>query len=165
VATAIFLTLSTSTSTSAAAAKPRTDNLDSLGSAPGNESHTSDLNAEVHEATRNEAGNLLSITWSIENTGSEDTSITWIGDYSYEYDGPYFSGVIATSEDGSERYHPIMDENQACLCSGDINSDFRIRLEPDEQIAYWSMFSVPTDVDSVSVEIPGFEPIEDIPIS
>lgn len=58
-----------------------------------------------------------------------------------------------------------MDGDGACLCSGISSIDFKDRIHPDEQVAYWSMYSVPEDVDAITLEIPGFEPIEDIPIS
>lgn len=77
----------------------------------------------------------------------------------------YFSGVTAISSDGSNRYHPVMDGENDCLCSGKLSIDFKENIGPGEQVAYWSMYSVPEDVDAITLEIPGFEPIEDIPIS
>ncbi len=77
----------------------------------------------------------------------------------------YFSGVTITSHNGTMRHHPIMDENGGCLCSGNLSFDFKEEIHPGEQVAYWSMYSVPEDVDTITLEIPGFEPIEDIPIS
>ena len=58
-----------------------------------------------------------------------------------------------------------MDATGACLCSGNLSFDFKEKIQPGEKVAYWSMYSVPEDVDAITLEIPGFEPIEDIPIS
>lgn len=71
---------------------------------------------------------------------------------------------MADPDEGT-RYHPIMDENGSCLCSGSISNDLVQNLGSGDEVAYWSLFSVPDDIDSVTVEIPNFDPIEDIPIS
>ncbi|OLT24669.1 hypothetical protein BJF83_06545 [Nocardiopsis sp. CNR-923] len=89
----------------------------------------------------------------------------WLRDRSYTYAGQNFAGVTATSPETGTRYHPVMDGEGACLCSGSTSNDLVQILNPGEQVAYWSLFSVPTDLDSVTVEIPNFDPIEDIPIS
>ncbi|WP_231640553.1 hypothetical protein [Nocardiopsis sp. NRRL B-16309] len=148
----------------AAAIAPNATDLDSIGSANGIDSQ-SELTANVHHAERNDAGNLLSVTWSIENPTTDPVVVTWLADRTYTYSGPYFSAVTALSSDGSTRFHPIMDGSGECLCSGNTSSNFSERVEPGESMAYWSMFSVPSGVESVSIEIPGFEPIEDVPIS
>ncbi|MFE3457673.1 hypothetical protein ACFXKD_09005 [Nocardiopsis aegyptia] len=148
----------------AASITPNATDLESLGSASGTESHA-DLIANVHNAESNDAGNLLSVTWSIENPTTDPVVVTWLADRTYTYSGPYFSAVTALSSDGSTRFHPIMDGSGECICSGNTSSNFSERVEPGESMAYWSMYSVPNDVESVTVEIPGFEPIEDVPIS
>ncbi|WP_241480186.1 hypothetical protein [Nocardiopsis halotolerans] len=153
------------TGVSAATPYPQAENLDILGAVEGRSNRSTGLTAEVHQAERNQSGNLLSITWSISNSGDERVVLTWMDDRSYAYEGPYFSGVTAVSSDGNTRYHPVMDGMGACLCSGNLSGDFVQRVEPDEKIAYWSLFSVPDDMDTVTIEIPEFDPIEDVPIS
>ncbi|GAB3700369.1 hypothetical protein GCM10028793_26670 [Nocardiopsis oceani] len=123
------------------------------------------ITAEAHLAERNERGNLVSITWSLENSTDDAVNISWLSGTSYMYDGPFYSGVTAESADGSQRFHPVMDGAGNCVCSGMVSADFKERLQPADKVAYWSMFSVPEDVDEVTLEIPEFEPIEDIPIS
>ncbi|WP_241479645.1 hypothetical protein [Nocardiopsis lucentensis] len=162
--TALLLT-NTPGSTGASSTPPLKTNLDSLGSAYGNWPRSNGLNAHVHQANRNESENLLSVVWSIENPASQSVSITWIADRSYTYTGPYFSGVTVVTTDESSRFHPVMDGAGSCVCSGDTAHDFKRQIPPNEQVAYWSLFSVPSDVESVTVEIPGFDPIEDVPIS
>ncbi|MDT0327591.1 hypothetical protein [Nocardiopsis lambiniae] len=121
--------------------------------------------AEANQADRNKEGNLLSLTWSIKNEGSERVVLTWLAGKSYLYSGGNYAGVTIVDPEGNSRYHPIMDNLGSCLCSGSSSSNFKKRIEPGEQVAYWSMFSVPKNVESVTLEIPGFEPIEDIPVS
>ncbi len=58
-----------------------------------------------------------------------------------------------------------MDGKGYCLCSGEESNELIKVLDPGEKIAYWSLFSVPEDLEAITVEIPNFDPIEDIPIS
>ncbi|WP_306369181.1 hypothetical protein [Nocardiopsis sp. CC223A] len=150
---------------SSASPMPSARDLDVLGSSQGNGRQSGNLTAEVNQAENNSQGNLLSVTWSIENTGTERVVLTWLEGKTYTYSGANYAGVTITQSNGGTRYHPVMDGSGECLCSGDNSSTFRERIEPGEKISYWSMFSVPTGVERISVEIPGFDPIEDIPIS
>lgn len=108
---------------------------------------------------------FLSITWGIKNVGDSDAGIIWLRDRSYSYSNPNYAGVTVTNESSGTRFHPIMDGNGECLCSGPTSSNITQQIDPGSQVAYWSLFSVPEDVETVTVEIPEFDPIEDIPIS
>lgn len=162
VALAVSLLLSTGVS-----ATPTTHagDLEALGTGQGNNQESASLLAEVNSIERNSAGNIVSVVWSIENQGDSDVVLTWLHDISYAYTGPYFSGVTSTSSDGGTRYHPLMDGEGKCICSGETNSDFRTLIDSNEKLTYWSLFSVPGEFESLTIEIPGFEPIEDVPIS
>lgn len=164
--TVIAATLPFATVSSAAALPlPKTDHLDSLGTSESNDADSENLSSEVHAAERGESS-MLAVTWSIENNGESRVAFDWPSGTTYMYSNSlYYSGVTATSSSEGMRFHPIMDSNGECLCSGDTSLDFKGQIGPGEKVAYWSMFSVPEDVDSIDLEIPGFEPIEDIPIS
>lgn len=150
---------------SSASPLPKTEDLDTLGASEGNSAESTGLIAEVHQAERSSEGNLVSVTWSIKNNGNERVVLAWLSDRTYTYSGPNFAGVTAMSEELTTRYHPIMDSSGTCLCSGKTSNDFSQRVEPGDQIAYWSLFSIPDNVQQLTVEIPNFTPIEDIPIS
>jgi hypothetical protein len=139
--------------------------LEILGSASGSSADSEGLTAEVNEANRDASGSLLSVTWSIENSGSSAEPLVWLRDRSYSYSGPNYAGVTARSNETGTRFHPIMDGSGNCLCSGPTSNDLSQQVSPDEKISYWSLFSVPADVETVTIEIPNFDPIEDIPIS
>lgn len=148
-----------------ALAAPQSSDLESLGTAAGNSDESRSLTAEIHLAERDESQKLLSVTWSVENSGDGQVSTLWLRDRSYSYSGQNFAGVTALGSDQETRYHPVMDGEGACLCSGSISNDLVQNLNSGDKVAYWSMFSVPGDLDAVTIEIPGFEPIEDVPIS
>ncbi|QVJ03348.1 hypothetical protein KGD82_20530 [Nocardiopsis eucommiae] len=101
----------------------------------------------------------------MRNDGGEDVYFDWPTGDSYLYENIPYSGVTATSSDMTTRFHPIMDSSNSCLCSGVSSIDFKERIGPGEQVAYWSMFSVPRDVDTINLEVPGFEDIVDIPVT
>lgn len=160
-----IIPLATSGGAGAAVTSPYTANLESLGEASGAEGQAAGLTAEVHAAERDGSGFFLSVTWSIENTSDERVVINWLSDQTYSYAGVHFSGVTVSAPETGDRYHPITDSNGVCLCSGQTSGDIKDRIEPDEQVAYWSTFSVPEEAETLDVEIPDFDPIEDIPIS
>ncbi|MFE1167071.1 hypothetical protein [Nocardiopsis sp. NPDC058789] len=164
---ALVLTLPLTTASSVLASPaPLTESLDSHGTADSNEAISAGLSAEAHTVERNESGNLLSVTWSIENEGDAPTTFSWPSGTSYMYDDPSsFSGVTITSTDERRRFHPLMDSEGDCLCSGNVSLDFKATIDPGEKVAYWSMYSVPVDVDEIDLEIPGFDAIEGIPVS
>ncbi|WP_239648053.1 hypothetical protein [Nocardiopsis ganjiahuensis] len=139
--------------------------MDTLGASTSNTDFSSGLSAEVHAAERDDSESFLSVTWSIRNDGGEDVYFDWPTGDSYLYSNIPYSGVTATSSDMAKRFHPVMDSTDACLCSGVSSLDFKERIGPGEQVAYWSMFPVPADVNEIHLEIPGFDPIEGIPIS
>ncbi len=149
-----------------AAPAPQTENLDSLGTAESNDSISAGLTAEAHAAERNESGNLLSVAWSVENQGDAQATFNWPHGTTYMYhNANSYSGVTVSSSDEGQRYHPVMDSEGDCLCSGNINVDSKSTIEPGEKVAYWSMYSVPLDVNEIDLEIPGFDAIENIPVS
>lgn len=161
---AISIPLTTSAGASTVPTHP-TNDLEVLGTSTGNAEESRNLTAEVHQAERDDSASFLSLTWGIENTGDSQASMLWLRDRSYSYTGQNFAGVTMVNPDEGERYHPIMDGNGTCLCSGSISNDLVQNLGSGDKVTYWSLFSVPDDIDSVTVEIPNFDPIEDIPIS
>jgi hypothetical protein len=165
IVTSSVALLPLATGASSAAVAPQQSSLESLGSASGNEEHTSHLTAEVNLVEKNDAGDVLSVAWSIENNGESNIVLTWLHEGSYTYSGSFMSGVTASSPETDTRYHPFMDGAGECICSGNISSDFVRNLNPGEKFTYWSLYPVATEVETISVEIPGFDPIEDIPIS
>lgn len=164
----LFLSISISLTASAGAsttsAHPAND-LEVLGTSPGNAEESRDLVAEIHQAEKDDSGAFLSLTWVIKNNGDGQASMLWLRDRSYSYTGQNFAGVTMVNPDEGTRYHPIMDGNGSCLCSGSISNDLVQNLGSGDEVAYWSLFSVPADIDSVTVEIPNFDPIEDVPVS
>ncbi|WP_285731573.1 hypothetical protein [Nocardiopsis sp. ATB16-24] len=164
ISATVILTLTT-TGMSAASSSPKNSDLAILGSSNGTNDLSRQLVAEVNEAYRNQQGNLLSVTWGIYNTGDNHVVLSWLNQYSYVYSGPNFAGVTAFDPKEGKRFHPVMDGENYCLCSGEYSVQLQETAVPRSTVTYWSMYSVPEDLESITIEIPGFDPIEDIPIS
>ena len=161
--TAIVLSLATKPE--AAEITSKVTNLQVLGSTQGNQEETAQLIAEVNLAEMSADKDVLSVTWSIKNTGDTNVVLTWLHQGSYTYTGSFLSGVTASSPETKTKYHPLMDGVGECVCSGNISSDFTRNLSPEEKLTYWSLYPTQKEVETVTIEIPGFDPIEDIPIS
>ena len=151
-------------SANASLAPQAPESSEPLGTAKSNEADSEGMTAEVNNVERNDSGNMISVSWSIANNNDDYVTLTWLYDQSYTYTGDYFSGVTAVSSSSNTRFHPVMDGSGECLCAGNTSSDFFHEVAPEGKSAYWSLFSTPSDVDSIDLEVPGFEPIEDIPI-
>ncbi|WP_152436843.1 hypothetical protein [Nocardiopsis xinjiangensis] len=136
-----------------------------LGSSEGDESETQGLIAEANRVERNERGNLVSIDWSIANETDSDVVLNWLHEQgTYTYSGNYYSGVTVVTPEAGTRYHPLMDQAGECVCAGKTSDRFYNQVAAGGKSAYWSLFSTPSDVETLTLEVPGFEPIEDIPI-
>ncbi|WP_193124883.1 hypothetical protein [Nocardiopsis coralli] len=150
---------------SGSASADENENEGILGTGEGNESRSDGLHAEANRVERNESGNLVSVDWSIANETDSDLALTWLYEQeTYTYNGNFYSGVTAVDSETDTRYHPLMDQAGECVCAGNISGQFYERVVSGGKSAYWSLFSVPSDVETLTLEVPGFEPIEDIPI-
>ncbi|WP_193517633.1 hypothetical protein [Nocardiopsis kunsanensis] len=135
------------------------------GPAEGNEPESQGLTVEAKKIKRNEGGNLISIDWSISNETDSDVALTWLHEkQTYTYNGDYYSGVTIVDPNTDTRHHPLMDQSGECVCAGNTSSRFYNQVVSGGESAYWSLFSTPSDVETLTLEVPGFEPIEDIPI-
>lgn len=136
-----------------------------LGSGEGNETETEGLIVEANQVERNEEGNLVSIDWSIANETDSSVVLNWLHEKgTYTYSGNYYSGVTVVDTETDTRYHPLMDQSGECVCAGKTSDRFYNQVSSGGKSAYWSLFSTPSDVETLTLEVPGFEPIEDIPI-
>jgi len=136
-----------------------------LGTGEGNEPDSQGLTAEANRVERNEHGNLISLDWAITNETDSDVNLTWLHEQgTYTYSGNYYSGVTVIDPETGTRYHPLMDQSGDCVCAGNTSDRFYNQVAAGGYSPYWSLFSTPCDVETLTLEVPGFEPIEDIPI-
>ncbi|QVQ53771.1 hypothetical protein J4H86_08685 [Spiractinospora alimapuensis] len=166
VATGILLLTS---SPAGAAPIPTQPNLDenTLAEGASDSSTTQGGTAKVNALDRTDNG-VTALAWTLVNEGNDTISIqaNVVGN-TYLYRGWAFSGVTLLDQEDQVRYHPLMDDDGGCLCSAGegVPPEFVTIVGANRHATYSSMFQLPEDVDAVTVEIPGFEPIEDVPVS
>ncbi|GAB3454343.1 hypothetical protein GCM10027570_34370 [Streptomonospora sediminis] len=108
---------------------------------------------------------MTSVTIKVTNDGSDNIHDKWFGHPVYIYREDVFSGVQIFNETSNSRHSPIMDEKSYCSCSGYApRAPYMPFVWSGGSVDYWAMYSIPRDVQSVTVEIPGFDPIEDVPV-
>ncbi|HLU98208.1 MAG TPA: hypothetical protein VKZ89_15330, partial [Thermobifida alba] len=77
------------------------------------------------------------------------------------------SGLVLIDETKGLRFHPYIDSDEDCVCAGADHAPnvFDLITEPGTQNTYWASYQLPPDVETVTVEIPGFLPVKDVPVS
>lgn len=139
---------------------------DVIGEGASDSDTTQGGTAKVNALDQTDNG-FTSLAWTLVNEGTETITLraNVVGD-TYLYNGQPFSGITILDESEQNRYHPLMDEDGGCLCSGGEGSppEFVTVVGGNRHATYSSMFQLPEEVDAVTVEIPGFEPIEDVPV-
>jgi hypothetical protein len=79
----------------------------------------------------------------------------------FEKEGHSVDGVHLIDPVGKKKYFVVRDTDGACLCSRQIQD-----IAPGAQSVLWAKFPAPPDdVQKMTVEIPHFPPLEDVPIS
>ncbi|WP_141922211.1 hypothetical protein [Haloactinospora alba] len=148
---------------------------DVLGSAQPSGNHEDsdkikDLYLEINSLDRSPSGGLTSLAYTIENKGkSESESMRGIlrNADTYKYGHARDMRLNApTLVNGETKYLTIMDSEDDCLCPrGTGANDIPDEIPAGESVPIWSSYWVPDDVSTVTVEVPGFDPIKDVPIS
>jgi hypothetical protein len=70
-------------------------------------------------------------------------------------------GIHLIDEANKKKYFVLRDTNGTCVCSRDI-----VNIAAGSQSLLWAKFPAPPDeVQKITVEIPHFPPIEDVPIT
>ncbi|MDT0304114.1 hypothetical protein [Streptomonospora wellingtoniae] len=146
---------------------PSADSPPALGSSQTNDEidDLPDATAEIVGLDGSKTSGFASLTVRITNNGTtEDIHYAQFENPTYIYREAVFSGISLI--DGNDtRHHPVMDEHDYCLCSGYApRLPFAAFVRPDESVDYWAMYYLPENTKSVDVKIPGFDPIEDVPV-
>ncbi|WP_238580713.1 hypothetical protein [Streptomonospora alba] len=130
----------------------------------GENEHIQSVTANVLELTRSDSG-LTKITVEVNNNSDRNLHDNRFSNPIYDYREPIFSGITLADHNIQTRFHPLMDKENFCLCSGYVpRLPYTPYVKPEESVDYWAMYSIPEDVKNVDVEIPGFDPIEDVPV-
>ena len=117
---------------------------------------------EITELKRS-SDNTLTLKFALVNDGTESVSSN------YNYGDPQNSikdfnsigGVTLVDGANKKKYFVVRDTETNCLCSRDIKD-----IAPKSRANLWAKFPAPPDdVQKISIVIPHFGPIDDVPIS
>lgn len=118
-----------------------------------------DVSVQVRELKRT-SGGMVTMKATLINNSSDKFLIA---DQLHGVAGGYnISGVSLVDAAGKKKYQVVIDSEGNCLCS----SGLPYQVEPNGKLSLWAKFPAPPDnVEKVTVIIPHFIPMEDVPIS
>ncbi|MGI5120783.1 hypothetical protein ACQEU5_14780 [Marinactinospora thermotolerans] len=138
-----------------------------LGSAESSNSAWKGAEIQINELKKTSNEGYASLTWTLVNESQEQISLTGFNNRTYLYrKAAAASGVVLIDENASIRYNPLMDSEGDCICAGADYSPgkFVLQTEPGASTTYWASYQLSEDTETVTVEIPGFLPIKDVPV-
>jgi hypothetical protein len=134
------------------------------GAVASTESETPGVRIDVTELKRT-SGGTINLKWVVVNNSAERFSRTseFFGDRNVSADHYHdVSGVHLIDPVNKKKYFVVTDAEKKCVCSKDIFD----RLEPGTKANLWAKFPAPPpEVTKVTIEIPHFQPMDDVPIS
>lgn len=116
---------------------------------------------QVQELKR--SSNSLMLKFAIVNNSEKPVSFGYnFGDKSNEIkDFSSVGGVTLVDSVGKKKYFVVRDTENTCVCSTDLKD-----IKPGSRANLWAKFPAPPDdVQKISVVIPHFGPLDDVPIS
>lgn len=104
------------------------------------------------------SGDTITLTFVLANdSDSELDTIALMNAQTTRTD----DGVSLIDANGKKKYLVIRDSDSNCLCSTKINN-----VKPNTRTNLWAKFPAPpAGVTRISIAIPHFQPIDDVPIS
>lgn len=121
----------------------------------------SGVTLSVQELKRT-SGGTVSLRFSITNASSESL------DYGYNFgekdrtnDYASVGGVVLIDETNKKKYFVVRDSEGQCVCSRGLKDQ-----KGGETRSLWARFPAPPDdVQKISVVVPRFSPMDDVPLS
>ena len=121
------------------------------------------IRVEVQELKRT-SGDTLSLKFAMINDSDKET-----GTFDYQFTDPEHSvkdfggigGVHLIDAVGKKKYFVVCDSENTCVCSQKVPS-----IKPGSRASLFAKFPAPPpDVQKISIVIPHFVPMDDVPIS
>jgi ABC-type amino acid transport substrate-binding protein len=118
---------------------------------------------DVTELKRTSGGNV-NLKFVISYDGPKEFPIggNFLGDSSVSKDSYRdVSGIHLVDPVNKKKYFVVTDSEKSCLCSKNVHD-----IGPGQRTAMWAKFPTPPpEVTKVTIEVPHFQPMDDVPIS
>ncbi len=106
-------------------------------------------------------GNTLTLRFVLSNNSSKPLVVKPWGYAGRFGNGKDFSGVHLIDAPHKKEYFAVTDTDGTCLCSNAVDD-----VAPGAEVAIWVKYpATPVAVSKVTVQVPHFEPMDDVPIS
>jgi hypothetical protein len=107
-------------------------------------------------------GKWLKLQFAMINDSNEQLDVAGrFKDPEQKNDERQVSGVTLIDQNGKTKYFVLRDMKDAAACSHDVQD-----LAPKSRVELWAQFPAPPPgVKTLTVSIPYFEPVDDVPIS
>lgn len=142
--------------------------LPSIGSTTASKSTWTGARVEINELKRSTTGHYTLLTWTLHNDSGATISLDKFRNTTYFYpSGTSGDGLVLIDETQGVRFNTYIDEEDDCLCAGvdHIPGQFRLQTKPGSHTTYWASYQLSEDTEKVTIEIPGFLPVKDVPVS
>lgn len=119
------------------------------------------LRIDVTELKRSSGGTVM-MKFILANNTQENVGFGghWLGDSKFNSDYYAVGAVHLIDPVGKKKYFVIRDAEEQCVCSRGVAS-----VGPGEKTNLWAKFPAPPpDVQKVSIVVPHFTPMDDVPI-
>jgi hypothetical protein len=119
------------------------------------------LRVDVVELKRSSGGTVM-MKFILANNTQENVGFGahWLGDDTVNSDYKAVGAVHLIDPVGKKKYFVIRDAEQKCLCSREVDS-----VKPGGKANLWAKFPAPPpDVQKVTIVVPHFTPMDDVPI-
>ena len=141
----------------AAAALQTSSSSEGLGSGDGEQTGTKVVITDLKRG-----GSAVTLKFTIYNNSNTElgTGMRFKADGYKENGGRSFSGIHLIDEVAKKKYFVVADTDGNCVCSEHVDD-----IAPKAQTSLWAKFPAPPDnIQKITVEIPHFTPIDDVPI-
>jgi len=141
----------------ASAVPPDPSSIDGIGTGDGEQTGTKVVITELKKG-----GSTVTLKFTIYNNSNADlnTGGRFKADGYKDNGGRSFSGLHLIDSVSKKKYFVVADSDGNCLCSEHVDD-----IKPKTQISLWAKFPAPPDnIQKITVEIPHFIPIDDVPI-
>jgi hypothetical protein len=147
------------TATTAAATTPEVAATpNTIATADGEKSG---LRVDILELKRSSGGTVM-MKFTLVNNSPAEVSFSghWLGDTKFGSDDYAVGAVHLIDPVGKKKYFVMRDAEEKCVCSREV-----AHSNPGGKTNLWAKFPAPpADVQKVSIVIPHFTPMDDVPI-
>ena len=109
------------------------------------------------------SGGTVSLKFVLTNNGTKQFNMYGhnLGDKDIRSDYKAVGGIHLVDPVNKKKYFVVRDSEQNCMCSREVED-----IHPGSKVNLWAKFPAPPpDVTKVTIEVPHFQPMDDVPIS